>query len=203
MNPETTLLIIDLEATCWRGHPPSGQQSEIIEIGICPLDVVTLAHPPQGDSLLVRPTRSTISEFCTTLTTLTQAQVDDGISFAAACQTLRERYHSTEVVWASWGEYDRKMFERQCELFDVHYPFNKRHYNLKSVLSGGRKRGKQMGMASMLRHLALKLEGTHHRGSDDAYNIARIAAAHLGAAHAVGKDFSTYFPKWRHIDEPR
>jgi inhibitor of KinA sporulation pathway (predicted exonuclease) len=37
-------------------------------------------------------------------------------------------------------------------------------------------------MAEGLKRLGLPLEGTHHRGGDDARNIARIAAALLGAA---------------------
>jgi len=34
-------LVIDLECSCWRGHPPEGQRQEIIEIGICMLDFNT------------------------------------------------------------------------------------------------------------------------------------------------------------------
>ena len=35
------IIVIDLEATCWEGDPPPGQESEIIEIGLCILDVAT------------------------------------------------------------------------------------------------------------------------------------------------------------------
>ena len=35
------LLIVDLEATCWRGRPPKGMRQEIIEIGIVALDLNT------------------------------------------------------------------------------------------------------------------------------------------------------------------
>lgn len=38
MNTTDNIIIIDLEATCWEGKPPQGQESEIIEIGICVLD---------------------------------------------------------------------------------------------------------------------------------------------------------------------
>ena len=33
------ILVVDLEATCWVGGPPEGQESEIIEIGLCVLHV--------------------------------------------------------------------------------------------------------------------------------------------------------------------
>jgi len=35
------LIVIDIEATCWEGDPPEGQAAEIIEIGVCVLDVTT------------------------------------------------------------------------------------------------------------------------------------------------------------------
>ena len=33
------ILVVDVEATCWDGKPPSGQESEIVEIGLCTLEV--------------------------------------------------------------------------------------------------------------------------------------------------------------------
>ena len=36
------ILVVDVEATCWEGDPPPGQISEILEIGLCVLDVATL-----------------------------------------------------------------------------------------------------------------------------------------------------------------
>jgi inhibitor of KinA sporulation pathway (predicted exonuclease) len=54
------ILVVDVEATCWEGDPPPGQISEIIEIGLCVLDVTTLARVEQRD-ILVRPGCSTVS----------------------------------------------------------------------------------------------------------------------------------------------
>ncbi|MEU7478278.1 hypothetical protein AB0A63_20000 [Lentzea sp. NPDC042327] len=33
------VLIVDVEATCWAGTPPPGESTEIIEIGMCPVEV--------------------------------------------------------------------------------------------------------------------------------------------------------------------
>src|SRR5690606_29635528 len=104
-----SMLIVDIEATCWEGNPPSGQESEIIEIGICTLSLES-GEVGEKHSILVRPQRSTVSEFCTKLTTLTQEQVDKGVSFETACQILRDQFDSANRVWGSWGDYDRKMF---------------------------------------------------------------------------------------------
>ena len=83
--------VIDVEATCWEGNPPPGQRQEIIEIGVCPLEVST-GRRLEKRSILVRPERSRVSAFCTNLTTLTQQQVERGTSFREACAILRRDY---------------------------------------------------------------------------------------------------------------
>ena len=80
------VLVIDIEATCWDiGQQPKGEVSDVIEIGVCPVEVGTLTRLEKR-SILIRPERSTVSPFCTQLTTLTQEQVDAGVTFADACK---------------------------------------------------------------------------------------------------------------------
>lgn len=172
------LLIVDIEATCWEAEPPPGQQSEIIEIGVCTLSLES-GEVSDKSSILVRPQRSTVSEFCTQLTTLTQEQVDHGVLFDEACQMLREDFDSADRAWASWGDYDRKMFAAQCRSSQVEYPFSQRHINVKKLFRKVYREKKPLGMALALARVQLPLTGTHHRGDDDAYNIARIAAVIL------------------------
>ncbi|HEX8629441.1 MAG TPA: 3'-5' exonuclease [Catenuloplanes sp.] len=178
------IVVVDVESTCWAGDPPAGQQSEIIEIGVCTLEVATGARAGR-ESILVAPQRSTVSEFCTGLTTLTQEQVRAGHSFAQACQLLKRRYLSRERVWASWGDYDRRQFERQCHSSGVGYPFGPGHLNIKTwyaLVSGS---PHEVGMDAALRQLGLPLEGTHHRGVDDAWNIAGVLSVLLSRARAA------------------
>ena len=82
------VIVVDVEATCWESGPPPGQESEIIEIGVCVLDLQTGQRVTQA-SILVRPERSEVSPFCTQLTSLTPRQVARGVSFAYACRLLR------------------------------------------------------------------------------------------------------------------
>ena len=58
------ILVIDLESTCWEGPPPLGQVSEIIEVGLVVVDVATLTRGEKR-SILVKPVKSQVSEFCT------------------------------------------------------------------------------------------------------------------------------------------
>lgn len=167
------ILVIDIEATCWEGSPPPGEENEIIEIGICTLDIAA-AERLEKRSILVKPERSKVSKFCTKLNTLTQEQVDEGISFREACSILRQEYFSKERVWASYGDYDRRQFERQCQAQKVNYPFGVSHINVKNLFAVIHALPHEVGMNEALELLDIPLEGTHHRGVDDAWNIAGI-----------------------------
>ncbi|HEV7907425.1 MAG TPA: 3'-5' exonuclease [Pseudonocardiaceae bacterium] len=175
------VLVVDVEATCWDGPPPEGQRSEIIEIGVCVLDVATTERLDRR-SILVRPEHSVVSPFCTDLTTLTQEQVDHGVAFAEAAEILEKDFGSRRRVWASYGDYDRKQFERQCHAMGVGYPFGPRHVNVKTLFALTCALPEEVGMSEALALAGLPLEGTHHRGVDDAWNIAGLFARILRAS---------------------
>jgi inhibitor of KinA sporulation pathway (predicted exonuclease) len=167
------IIVIDVEATCWEGEPPPDQENEIIEIGICPLEVTT-GKRLEKRSIIIKPVRSTVSLFCTHLTSLTQEDVDRGISFEEACSLLKKEYRTKQRVWASYGDYDRSQFESQCLSRDIAYPFGPTHINIKNLFAIAQQLPYEVGMAQALKILDLTLEGIHHRGEDDAWNIAAI-----------------------------
>jgi inhibitor of KinA sporulation pathway (predicted exonuclease) len=167
------ILVVDIESTCWEGDPRPGQSSEIIEVGVCLLEVRTWARS-EKESLLVKPTTSTVSAFCTRLTTLTREQVETGVPFLDACNWLKKKFLGHRRCWASWGDYDRRMFESQCQERGVPYPFGPTHLNVKNLFALKQGLPRELGMPQALEHLGLPLEGTHHRGHDDAWNIAAI-----------------------------
>lgn len=177
------ILVVDVEATCWEGDPPAGQASDIVEIGLCLLDIASIEREEKA-SFIVRPERYTVSEYCTRLTTLTPEQASQGISFAEACEILRRKYRAKERVWASYGDYDRRQFERQCMELKVAYPFGSAHLNVKSLLAVASGWSREVGMEAALERLGLPHEGVHHRGGDDAWNIAAILARLLLSARA-------------------
>ena len=178
MDSGTTLLIVvDVEATCWEGQPPPGETGEIVEIGLTVVDLAARRRVSRH-RMLVRPARSQVSGFCTELTGLTQAEVAGGVSFAEACQILVEEYDARGRPWASWGDYDRRQFERQCRAAAVPYPFGRPaeagHTNAKAVFTKAYGLRKRPGMDGALRIAGLPLEGRHHSGGDDAWNIAAL-----------------------------
>ncbi len=172
------MLVIDVEATCWENSkPPKGQHPEIIEIGVCVLDISTGARVDRK-SILVKPERSDVSPFCTELTSLTPAQLARGVSFEHACRVLQRQYRARARVWASYGDFDRRQFEKQCQERGIPYPFGPTHINVKSLLAIMRGLRREVGMKHAMELFNLPLEGRHHRAVDDAWNTA-LLLSHL------------------------
>ena len=165
--------VVDVEATCWDGRPPPGQVSEIIEIGLTVVDLNQRARLAKH-RILVRPRRSEVSAFCTELTSLTAEEVDTGVTFKEACKTLAAEHDAGTRPWASWGDYDRNQFTRQCQQTGVEYPFGRDHTNAKLRFTEAHHLRKRPGMAQALEIAGLPLEGRHHRGDDDSWNIAAL-----------------------------
>lgn len=168
-----TVVIVDIESTCWKDKKnPPDQRSEIIEIGVCTYNIAS-GEIANQQGILVTSTESSVSEFCTELTSITAEMLtSEGISFESACELLQTEYKTDNRLWMSWGNYDRRMFIEQCERRDIAYPFTENHCNLKGLFAN--MYGNRLGMKAALNKIKLDLQGTHHRGVDDAHNIARI-----------------------------
>jgi inhibitor of KinA sporulation pathway (predicted exonuclease) len=83
------------------------------------------------------------------------------------------------VLLASWGAYDRNQLSRDRHRHGIRLPFGKGHLNIKAAFAERAGRP-PMGMAQALRLCGLPLEGTHHRGIDDARNIAKLLPYAIG-----------------------
>jgi len=135
----------------------------------------TLAPVDEFQSFVRPVRRPRLHPFVTKLTGITQAMVDGAPLFPEAFGALRARLidHRHPLVFASWGRYDRIQLERDCGLHGI--PNNMpAHVNLKTMFSEKQGLKKKQGMAGALKLCGLPLQGTHHRGIDDARNIARM-----------------------------
>lgn len=176
------ILVVDVESTCWEKDDKAYEESEIIEIGVVIVNS-QLAKRACKESLLVKPTKTKINAFCTSLTSITPKMVkDSGRSFTDACNLLQSHYRSKKFTWASWGDYDRRQFERQCKREGVKYPFGPSHINVKNLFALIKGLDRECGMVEALQRLETPLEGKHHRGVDDAWNIATILCKILNDA---------------------
>jgi len=172
------VLVVDLEATCWETREESARNnSEIIEIGVAVYNVKT-RQIEKSEGIIVKPRESKVSPFCTQLTTLTQEDVDKGVDIAQAMSKLLRQYDAKNYPWVSYGDYDKNMIARQCTRFNIRNPMSDSHLNIKVAMAELLK-VKPRGMDAMLGNLGIIMEGTHHRGVDDAKNIAKIYDKYL------------------------
>ena len=174
---ETTpvLAIVDFEATCCDQQTFPREEMEIIEIGAVAVDAATGDVVARFGSF-VRPVRNPVlTSFCKSLTTITQDQVDGAPAFPEALAAFAAwlgRFESP--VFCSWGDYDRKQLEKDCNFHRLPFPFTNGHRNLKAEFSDALRTPKRFGLGQALGRLGLTFTGTPHRGIDDARNIARV-----------------------------
>lgn len=175
------LIAIDFEATCDEDRTKIPRdQSEIIEFGVVIQDV-QYADVVNDFQRFVRPViHPQLSDFCKTLTTITQDQVDEADTFAEVCEELSAvvealKEQDDNIVWISWGQYDYNQLENECRRNGIRNPLaGIPHVNLKGVEAALRGRSRQIGLDRAIEAAGLEWEGTHHRGIDDAQNVVRV-----------------------------
>jgi inhibitor of KinA sporulation pathway (predicted exonuclease) len=70
--------------------------------------------------------------------------------------------------------YDKNQLSKDCQLHNLDDTWIINHINIKQRHAKIRKLDKPCGMEIALTMEGFQLEGTHHRGIDDARNIAKI-----------------------------
>jgi inhibitor of KinA sporulation pathway (predicted exonuclease) len=180
-------LVIDFEATCCdRGTVPRDAM-EIIEFGVAMVDATDFRIVDEFQSF-VRPVRHpALTGFCTQLTSIVQADVDAAPSFpecVAAFEAWLSRYR--DFAFCSWGDYDRTQLQQDCDFHRLPNPISAPHRNVKRLFSERQQRAKASGLSGAVRAAGLHFVGTHHRGIDDARNIARLLPFVFGDARLKG-----------------
>jgi 3'-5' exoribonuclease 1 len=181
LNRYDYFMVVDLEATCCDRDTIKRHEMEIIEIGAVMVEAPTLTALSEFQTF-IKPVRHPIlTDFCLGLTSITQAQVDDAPSYQDAIARFKEwQSHYPNYIFGSWGDYDRAQFEQDSKYHKLPYPIASEHINLKRMFTDNQGLTKRYGMAGALKLANIELVGTHHRGIDDARNIARLLPYILG-----------------------
>jgi inhibitor of KinA sporulation pathway (predicted exonuclease) len=174
-------MVVDLEATCCDKKTIQRHEMEIIEIGAVMVDAKNLTAVSEFQTF-IKPLRNPIlTEFCQQLTSITQAEVDRAETYPDAIAHFKQwQFQYSNFIFGSWGNYDRKQFEQDSKFHKIPYPIASEHINLKHLFTVNQNLKKRYGMAKALKLVGLDLVGTHHRGIDDARNIARLLPYILG-----------------------
>ena len=167
-------IIYDLEATCWEKNPINFVQ-EIIEIGAYMLN-------PYGEILgeynrFIKPViHPTLSVFCHELTSITQEQIDRAGNFVDVIEEFQDwaMIFEEDYFLCSWGSFDRKQLILDCKLHDMDYDWVNKHLNLKGQYQEMKRLHRPCSLKHALRREGFEFDGTHHRGIDDAENLAKI-----------------------------
>lgn len=179
------ILVVDLEATCQQSNIwPEGQYQEIIEIGVCRLKTKSLTIEDKT-SILVKPECSKINKYCTDLTGITPEDVLSACSFKEASIYLQEEFDSLRAPWASYGDWDKEMLDRQCSQLNIQNPFSKRHLNIKLLFPIVFNLNREYGLKKAISKIKKEFVGNHHRGDDDAYNAAIILKECLRGGYPI------------------
>ena len=174
-------LVLDLEATCSDKKEISREEMEIIEIGAVMVEAKNLDIVSKFQTF-IKPVRHPIlTQFCTKLTSITQEQVHEAPKYPEAIDNFKAwLYQYPNFIFGSWGNYDYKQFQKDSNFHQLPYPIESQHINLKQLFSTNQNLTRRYGMAQALELAKIKLEGTHHRGIDDARNIAKLLPYILG-----------------------
>ena len=189
------ILVVDLEATCSDDGSIGAEEMEIIEIGACwaTQDGQVLERFQQLVKPLARPI---LTPFCKQLIGIRQEEVDHAPLFPIAARALQAFVNdlaSSDTIWMSWGTYDHKQLIRDAQRHGVTMPLTMPHQNAKRLFAKAQRIGKEVGMTKACAMAGLELEGQHHRGLDDAVNIAKLMPWVFGQASIRGANKPAQF----------
>lgn len=167
--------VVDVEATCSADNSIPRNEMEIIEIGAVMVDAITLDAVDEFQRFVQPQRHPQLTQFCIELTSIRQIEVDFAWGFPRVIDDLKQWLRAfPDNLFCSWGDYDRIQFERDCRYHNVAYPFGRSHLNLKKAYATRQRLKRPIGMARAVRQAGLRLSGIHHRGIDDARNIAKL-----------------------------
>ncbi len=167
-------IVYDLEATCWRGRPPHGI-NEIIEIGAVKIN-------PLGEILgsynkFIKPSVNPIlSEFCKSLTSITQQDVDRAKDFPTTIEDFQDwiNIHEEDYMLCAWGKFDVQLLQTNCKLHKIDIDWLDYNMNVKDNYHAMKGEHKLSGLKNTITHEGLEFTGIHHRAISDAENLAKI-----------------------------
>lgn len=171
-------VIFDIEASCEDKKINRYYNMETIEIGAVKMDGINIIDEFQT---FIKPEYvDKLTPFCTELTGITFEDLEDAPSFNEAIISFHEFIYGHTIY--SCGEFDRKFLSKeiaekgtsQAHLM-ARNAIESSHINLKKHYKNVTNKHMR-GMVGMAKDLGVKLKGVHHRGLDDARNLASIYA---------------------------
>ena len=184
-QPFPYLCVFDVEATCERNA--KHYIHEIIEFPVVMIDLVGDRGIVAEFHSYVKPTvNTTLTDFCTKLTGITQEQVDAAPTLPEVLaqfdawrleKGLTYTEEQKDFAFAADGPWDLRFFlHGECSRKGIEKEaYFEKWCNIKGLFADFY-RTRQCKIHRMLEKQGMKFEGRLHSGIDDTRNIARIAA---------------------------
>ena len=168
-------LSVDFELTCWEPVDGNNKVPEIIQIGIAELNLKTLKRT-RSDSWYVKNEFGDISEYCTSITGITQDLLNKkGFILQDAARLASRKYGTKNKSWFSWGS-DKRAHDEDCIKKSVEPFFSNAFVDaglLYNQISGA---STATSLKSMADKLNVQFEGQAHDAKIDAEVLCDVWA---------------------------
>lgn len=178
-------LVLDFEATCEKAQLSTTFQQEIIEFPVYKVDGKNFEVEGVFHSF-VRPEINTeITNYCSTLTGITQADVENEGDLAVVLENF-DQWMSDHVfslqkshIFVTSGDWDlKKMLPTECALKNIStrkyfYPYVNINKSFAHTIGRWPRHGRGR-LSAMLTMLELPKSGEFHHGTSDCENIVNI-----------------------------
>lgn len=170
--------VVDLEATCCNDGSIPPQEMETIEIGAVTVDVSSGIIDSEFQSFIRPVQHPQLTDFCRTLTTIKQEDVDQAASFPVVFEAFCDWLAKAGLDgFGSWTTFDMTQLQQDAAFHGIEYPLRS-HVDLYAIFKKRYRR--KRGHRGAMRILGIEASGLHHRGIDDARNIAKMVPCLLG-----------------------
>lgn len=187
------VLFIDVEMTCWEsGLPPPGMCREVIELGLVEVDAKDLRVLREG-AWLVRPQRSEVSEYCTTITGLDASTLaKQGRTLQEVLRSIAKEFGPARKPLLAWGD-DWNCIEADCIAARCENPFPRDAFldlgRMGTLLWGGDGR---LGLDAARASFDLPEPDGRHRALPDARATAEL---YIGMARMMRERAAEAVPR--------
>jgi sporulation inhibitor KapD len=154
---------------------PKGFYPEIIEVGV----VSVRNHEIEEQfSSYVKPIQfPLLSDRCKTFLQISQAKIDEGISFSELLTTLKRYNQDSSTTVITWGNMDMKVLRHNCQMNNEKFPFTGKFRDLSMEYKKFFGDRNQTGLWKAVEEYGKKATGKHHCALDDAlttYNLFKL-----------------------------
>lgn len=176
----THLMIVDFEATC--GPGVSKTQAEIVEVGAVLYSFFTLdvgfEEAPTFHRYIKPQIVPKITTFCTKLTGITQAMVDQAPTFETMIHEWEQFLTNNDcsadtVVFGCWTDFDIRQLRRELERNEVAFAFPN-WIDLQKAYKIHQKKKAIQSVKKAIEEQGFEFIGQAHSALHDAQNTARL-----------------------------